>query len=149
MATATFYQNLSDDRKLDKKLRMLRGNPIHIDFKQPTSVINPIITVVNFDGVFSCNYVYINDFNRYYYIRTMTVGEQSISMQLEVDVLGTYKNQIRDQKVIVKRQQSKKLANFYLDDDKYKALEYSRIQCKAFSGGFTTNAFILTVAGGR
>ena len=149
MATATFYQNLSDDRKLDKKLRLLRGNPIHIDFKQPTSVINPIITVVNFDGVFSCNYVYINDFNRYYYVRTMTVGEQSISIQLEVDVLGTYKNQIRDQKVIVKRQQSKKLANFYLDDDKYKALEYSRIQCKDFAYGFTQNAYILTVAGGR
>lgn len=149
MATATFYQNLSDDRKLDKNLKMLRGNPIHIDFKQPTSVMNPIITVVNFDGVFSCNYVYINDFHRYYFIRSMTVGEQSIAMQLEVDVLSTYKDAIRIQKVIVKRQQDRKKANFYLDDEKYKALEYSRIQCKAFPSGFTSNAFILTIAGGQ
>lgn len=148
MAQATFYQNNSDDRKLTKSLTTLRGGPVTIHFKDATSIINPIITVENFGNITSCNYVYISDFHRYYFIRTMTVEAQRVSMQLEVDVLGTYKDQIKNQTCIIKRQEAKNKANFYLDDEKYKALEYSRIQCRSFPYGFTENEFILTVAGG-
>lgn len=148
MASATFYQNQSDDRKLDKQLSPLRGGAFSIEFKDSTNIMAPVIRVVNFTNLTSCNYVYIPDFKRYYFVRSMTVEQQYITMQLEVDVLSTYKTQIRQQTAIIKRQESKKKANFYLDDDKYKALEYSRIQCKTFPYGFTENEFILTVAGG-
>lgn len=150
MGTATFYKNSSDDRKLDKNLTVVSGGSQRtVEFKDDTSVMNPVITVANFSGVMSCNYVYLSDFGRYYFVRSITVSQQRVSLQLEIDVLKTYAAQIRAQKAIVKRHQAKGKANFYLDDDKYKALEYSRIQCKDFAYGFTQNAYILTVAGGR
>lgn len=148
MARAIFYMNKSDDRKVDKSLTEISTSTVTY-YKRDTNVMDPVITVNMFADFQKCNYVYLEDFQRYYFIRSITVSQQSIILDLHIDVLKTYGAQIRSQKAIVKRQQDKRKANFYLDDDKYKALEYSRIQCKAFSGGFNTNAFVLTVAGGR
>ena len=150
MGTATFYKNSSDDRKLDKNLSVVTGGAERtVEYKEDTSIMNPVITVDYFAGVTQCNYVYLSAFQRYYFVRAITMSQQRIALQLEIDVLKTYASQIRKQTVIVKRQQDRKYANMYLDDDKFKALEYNRIQAKAFSSGFTTNAFILTIAGGR
>lgn len=147
MARAIFYTNRSDDRKVDKNLTELYvGTPTY--YKENTSVMTPTITVDLFVNFQKCNYVYLEDFQRYYFIRSITVSQQRLILDLHVDVLKTYAADIRAQKVIVKRQEAKKKANFYLDDDKYKALEYSRIQCKGFANGFTNSEFILTVAGG-
>lgn len=147
MGKAIFYTNRSDDRKVDKALTEISASNI-VQYKSDTNIMDPSITVNLFVNFQKCNYVYLEDFQRYYFIRSITVSQQRLILDLHIDVLKTYASNIRGQKVIVKRQASKKKANFYLDDDHYKALEYSRIQCKGFANGFTNNEFILTVAGG-
>lgn len=148
MARAIFYTNKSDDRKVDKTLTEISTSSVTY-YKSNTNIMDPTITVDMFANFQKCNYVYLEDFQRYYFIRSITVSQQRIIIDLHIDVLKTYGSQIRGQRAIVKRQQDRKKANFYLDDEKYKALEYSRIQCKAFPSGFTSNAFVLTIAGGQ
>lgn len=148
MARAIFYTNKSDDRKVDKSLTEISTSSVTY-YKSNTNIMDPTITVDMFANFQKCNYVYLEDFQRYYFIRSITVSQQHIIIDLHIDVLKTYGSQIRGQRAIVKRQQDRKKANFYLDDEKYKALEYSRIQCKAFPSGFTSSAFVLTIAGGQ
>lgn len=148
MGTATFYQNTSDDRCLDKKL-VQKASLSSFEYKDDTTVMNPVIIVANNSNIMQSNYVYLSDFNRYYFIRNITVSQQRLRIDLEVDVLKSFANEIRKQTVIVRRQENKNRCNLYLDDDKFKCYEYSRIQTRDFSYGFDSNAFILTVAGGR
>lgn len=145
MATAIFYANTSDDRKVDKTLTEITTKTV--EYKGDTSIINPQIKVSVFNDFGKCNYVYLSDTKRYYFVRNITMSQQNIIIELECDVLYTYRTDIRRQKAILKRQRNK--CNYYLDDEKFRALEYSRIQTFAFPTGFTQNAFVITIAGGR
>lgn len=144
MATATFYRNSSDDRKLNKDLTQISS--VTVQFKGDTSVIRPVIKVLNFSNATSCNYVYIQDFGRYYFVRGITVSQQHIYFELECDVLYTYKTAIRNTRAIIARQE--KLCDYYLNDERFRAEEYIRTQTYTFPAGFTQNAFILSIAGG-
>lgn len=146
MASAILFQNQSDDRKLDKVLTEIRT--ISVEYKDDTDIISPVVKIQYFDGATNANYIYLSDFGRYYFIRTISVAQQFVYMSLEIDVLMTYRQQIRKQTCIVKRQAQRAYADLYLDDEKFVAREYSRIRTKSFSNGFTTNAFVLAVLGG-
>lgn len=145
MATAEFFINTSDDKRVDKNLTRLRTATI--EYKNDTSVVEPIIKVVNFNGIFNTNYVYLSDFGRYYFVRGTTVSQQYVILQLQEDVRYTLRNQIRKCRAIIKRQEN--LFDTYLDDEKFKAEGFTRIQTYTFGSGFTENAFLLTIAGGR
>lgn len=145
MATAEFFINTSDDKRADKALTKVRT--VTIEYKNDTSVVEPSIKVENFNGIFNANYVYLSDFGRYYFIRGTTVSQQYVILQLKEDVRYTLRNQIRKCRAIIKRQEN--LYDAYLDDEKFKAEGFTRIQTYTFGSGFTENAFLLTVAGGR
>lgn len=145
MSECRLYRNKSDDKRVDKELTSL--NTVNIEFKDDTDILRPVIKVLNFPNAVKANYCYLSAFDRYYFIREITASQQHLYMTLEIDPLYTYRSKIRGLNAIVKRQQT--LCNYYLDDDHYKSLEYSRIQTKVFPYGFTKNAFLLTIAGGR
>ena len=145
MATADFFINTSDDKRADKTLTKVRT--VTIEYKNDTSVVEPSIKVQNFNGIFNANYVYLSDFGRYYFIRGTTVSQQYVILQLMEDVRYTLRTQIRKCRAIIKRQEN--LYDAYLDDEKFKAEGFTRIQTYPFSNGFTENAFLLTIAGGR
>lgn len=145
MATATFYMNTSDDKRLNKNLIQIRTT--NIEYKDDTSVVTPVIKVTTFANVFTANYVYLSDFQRYYFVREVTVSQQYVIMSLEEDVRYTLREGIKKCRAIIKRQE--RLYDAYLDDEKFKAEGNTRIQTFTFGSGFTQNAFLLTIAGGR
>lgn len=145
MASATFYTNTSDDKRLNKNLTRIRTT--NIEYKDDTSVVNPVIKVTTFANVFTANYVYLSDFQRYYFVREVTVSQQYVIMVLEEDVRYTLREGIKRCRAIIKRQE--RLYDAYLDDEKFKAEGNTRIQTFTFGSGFTQNAFLLTIAGGR
>ena len=142
--TATFYINRSDDRKVDKALTQIKTTSV--DLKGDTSLVNPTIKVLPFASLEKCNYVYLADFERYYFVREITYSQQYVYLTLECDVLYTYKSEIRNTRAIIARQE--KLCDYYLNDERFRAEEYVRTQTYTFPAGFTQNAFILTIAGG-
>ena len=138
-------KNASEDVSLDKELTTistLTGN-----LKDESSLIDPII---QFSGditqYINANYMTIAAFARSYFITDIRVIRTNIfEVSGHCDVLSTYKEQIRKNKAIVKRQESK--YNLYLNDGSLKAYQNPIIVTKAFPSGFTTQEFVLAVAG--
>ena len=91
----TFYKNISSDNTINKTLSLVH-DAIECIVKQPISIINSIITIeYNSDINKNCNYVYIEDFNRYYYVTDMQpLTCSQLQIELKVDVLMRFKRRI-------------------------------------------------------
>ena len=144
--TIDFYKNHSEKNRLDKVLTSVTS--MTGELKEDCSIIDPIIKIVGNVGTFAAvNYMYIPEFGRYYFINNViSVNNDICEVHAHVDVLSTYKDQIRAQNAIVSRQERK--WNLYLNDGVFKTYQNPYIITKAFSSGFTSQHFVLTVAGG-
>lgn len=82
------------------------------------------------------NYVYIPSFKRYYFVREMTSLKNDLwSVALHVDVLMSFRSQLKNVRAITKRQEY--LCNNDLIDDRMKLLNYPALQTNiTFPNGF-------------
>lgn len=116
------------------------------------SIVDPTILVQTNDmnmWPLNVNYMYIEVFNRYYYITNMiSVNTNLWELHGHVDVLMSYSDQIRQQTAIVARQENK--YNLMLDDGFFMSYQNPIIITKRFSvdAPFETQEFVLVVAGG-
>ena len=88
------YNTLDGENAINKTLTDRVS--LDIILKRDVSIDSPRITLLN-DGVdYSVfNYVEIPDFNRFYFIRGYDrINSRMVSLELEVDVLESYKNEI-------------------------------------------------------
>ena len=144
--TITLYRNESEHEKVDKTLVIIRN--VTGTLRAETSLINPVIqftgTLASFSNV---NHVYIPDFGRYYYVTGMrSIRDGLVEMSMHVDVLMTYKSQIRANTAIVKQQEQR--WNLYLNDGSLRVYQNPRVYTKPFQGGFGASwDFVLAVAG--
>lgn len=141
-----FYVNQSEKNRLDKTLTS--AFDLNGELKEDCSIIDPIIKIVgDVSSMASVNYMYIASFGRYYFINNViSINNEICEVHAHVDVLSTYKDEIRAQRAIVSRQEKK--WNLYLNDGVFKTYQNPYIITKAFSSGFTSQHFILTIAGG-
>ena len=116
--------------------------------REKSSVITPTIFVNTNTDICAYNYCYIPEFKRYYYITDIvSVNNNYWQISLKVDVLMSYKEELSKIKGIMLR--SEKKFNTYINDEKFKVLNYNRIQTKVFPNShFTKNLnFVLTTVG--
>ena len=75
--------------------------------KEPSSVIDPSILIeADIAKIAGCNYAYIPQFRRYYYITNIvSATNTTCTIKLHVDVLMSYKNQLMDCYGYVDRQE--------------------------------------------
>ena len=142
----TLQINSSEKNKLDKSITdivTLSGT-----LRDQTSIINPVIVIEgNLSSYVNCNYMTISAFNRSYFINNITsINNNLFEISAHVDVLSTYKSQIRENSAIIARQEKK--WNLYLNDGVFKTYQNPYIVTKAFPSGFTEQHFIFSVAGG-
>lgn len=79
------------NKDLDEKYRFNIKMKKDIDLITPTIILNDKGTM-NFN---SCNYCYIEEFNRYYFIRTVeNLANRIWALVMECDVLESFKNDI-------------------------------------------------------
>ena len=139
-----FYNNKSDARYMNKKIDLKYDN-IPIEVLTPASVVRPVLKVSSGLIGQSVNYVYVDDLERYYYIRNWVMENGYVQLECEVDVLMSFKDAIKQQNVIVERQENK--FNMYLEDSKYNILSTDAIRTIAFPSGFTGLSLVLGVVG--
>lgn len=141
------YINSSENNRVSKVLSdkfemtgTLRGE---------TNVVNPEILIEHANPT-GYNYAYIPEFNRYYFINEFTSVRNGLwRVRLAVDVLETYKTQIKQMPAIIDKQQNKGNSNLYLNDGSYVIDSRSYNTILNFSGGFNNvGEFILITAGG-
>lgn len=142
--TITTYSNASEEHVLDKSITKINEN-ISVVLKDDTNIINPtLITSGNVSHTF--NYIYISDFNRYYYVRNITYSQQRYYIECEVDVLMSFNADIKGLNVIANRSSSR--FNVYQPDPSVSFLQKSIIATQKFPQGFSGSSLILAVNGG-
>lgn len=146
--TVTFYKNKSDKIVVDKNLTQVGSTITSAVIKENISITDPVFLLTDFTSfnVATCNYVYISDLNRYYYITDIVILDQSLyEVHCHVDVLMSFKSGIRSNNAIVARQQSS--YDLYLADGVFKTKAYPNFDILKFPNGFTNYHYVLCVAG--
>ena len=132
------------DRSVNKSLEELFTANCRIHGEN--SVMNPSLILETNTNSFNANYCYIPDLARYYYIKDWKLDSGlRIVFNCHVDVLQSYATQIKEQTAIIQRQENK--WNLYLNDGSFKVYQNPNVLTKPFPNGFTTNEFVLAIAG--
>lgn len=115
--------------------------------KEGTSIIAPTILVTtSLDTIVMCNYMYIAQFKRYYYITDIrSENNACVSVSGRVDVLKTYDAEIRKCRGITAKQENK--WNLYINDGSLTTYQNPVVQTREFPNGFIGNSYVLAVAG--
>lgn len=137
------YTNNSDNRKVGKNLTLLGSGDCAL--KGECSILSPIFSITGMsDGtVAKFNYVYIPDWNRYYYVDDINaeIG-RGFEISCHVDVLQTYASQIRNLNGFVRRQEFE--YNDYIPDIKIPARDTRNFSFLKV-GDMPSGAFYITV----
>lgn len=106
-----FYNNTSENNQIGKNL--INSQTLSGDLKNTTDYLHPEI-VIEFDPT-DYNYIYIEDFKRYYFITEVKAYRNDLwIIKCSVDVLESFKTEILNLNVIIDKQKS--LGNQYKDD---------------------------------
>ena len=137
--------NISEKRNVTKILNDFA--PIEGVLKEGTSIIDPAILIAkDLSEISGCNYLTIPTFGRMYFVNNIIAVRNNLcELHCHVDVLSTYADQIKTNSGIVKRQKDK--WNLYLNDGSLKVYQNQMVLTKAFPSGFSTQEFVLAVAG--
>lgn len=96
------YNNLSPKNTINKEIEEV--GTIDIKFKDRTNISKPILVTSGIIEI-DFDYIYIDKFKRFYFVGDVEVVPNRIKIiNLECDVLMTYKDDILNTKAIVKRQ---------------------------------------------
>lgn len=147
----TLSINNSPNNKIYKDLTAI--TTINGTLKNSTSILTPTILIdvpvsTTLSTISTANYAYIEYFNgrKYFITDVRAVRNNLIEIDLKCDVLSTYADEIVAQQAIIKRQENK--YNLYLNDGSLQVYQNSTILTQPFPTGFTTNEYVLAVAGG-
>lgn len=145
----TLYTNESEKNKLEKTITnsiSLEGN-----LRDESSIINPIILISSNkeDIPYMYNYAYIPAFGRYYFITDIESARTGIwRVSMHVDVLMSYKEQIKNLNVIINNSEETG-ANNYLSGNQWITNVKNTTSIVNFPNGLNDNGeFILITAGG-
>lgn len=148
--TVKLYNNASDNRVVHKAITQI-GTDRTCQITENCDVTNPRIILDMNSGDISANYMYIADFNRYYYITGINIlnGNQT-EITGHCDVLMSFWTYIKNCQCTAGRSSS----NFddYLDDPMVSIKDTYRTETRRLSGEFTptaagSNHYVLTIGG--
>lgn len=104
--TVTILSTSNDPRKVHKIFTTLRA-AVSCSPTQNCSILSPRIIIDNNFVPSSATHIYISDWNRYYYIRDISLDTaKRCIISADVDVLTTYASQLAGCSCIVSRSQS-------------------------------------------
>lgn len=139
------YKNASDNNTIGKSL----SGAITLSgvLRDESSVSSPSFRIASNTNLSQYNYAYIESFGRYYFM-TVTVERTGVwSLDLECDVLESFKNSILGLDAVIERQEND--FNLYFSDPEWKVYETQQIVTRDFPQGFDSiGTFYLTASGG-
>ena len=122
---------------------------VNATIKGDSSIINPTLILEYKTPLIGVNYVFIPDWNRYYFVRDMKVTTGGrYEIDLSVDVLQSFKEQILKCGVILSDTEQTGLNN-YLPSESFVVNCKHKTDIVNFSNGLLDNGeYILITAGG-
>lgn len=141
-----FYNNTSQKNRLDKDLTQVVTMTGAL--RNACSIINPVIQIYEPNNLLflNTNYMYIQVFGRYYFINNIiSVKNDLFEVHAHVDVLSTYKQQIRANDAVIARNENK--YNLLLQDDDFAVYNNRIAYTQNFPSGLTADSFVIALAG--
>ena len=144
------YNTTSDNRVLSKSITPIKQ--IDAELKDANNVISPTLKIQRFEDWEKVNYIYIESFNRYYYVNTIKqLLGNTILLDCSVDVLMSNKNAIKNLTCIIDKQEnsSTTYSDKYLDDGSFIT------ECRTFNSilnfphGFNDDGELILITAGR
>lgn len=142
------YKNLSENNVIGKTLTQIKS--VEANLKNDVSVINPTLVLNYTANILDSNYCFIPKFNRYYFIdEIVPISGDRCIVKCRVDVLESFKEDIKSLTVILDKSQSIYKSNKYLDDGSFVVENKDFNTIHNFPNGFNDEGtFILICAGG-
>ena len=136
-----FYSAKFRKNELNKSL----GTAItkNLSVKDGISLEDPVLYLDN-SAVINANYCYIPDFNRYYFITGQELDGKTLYLTCHVDVLMTYKNDIRTSNGTATR------SNFYnknIPDSMAIEIPQQKITYRKLSATLTGETYVCIIGG--
>ena len=149
LPTANFYENYSDENVVNKSLVPIL-NKVNIRYKDPLTIDKPELTidkVALWQRISSCNYFYLPDTKRYYFIDDLTIEHGFVRIKGRTDVISSFWTYIKNKQCYIDRQET--VNSKYIVDNMYpvyatRDISVHNIPCDFLTG----NSFVLTVSGG-
>lgn len=144
--TITIQTSASEKNRVDKSLTDIAA--LSGTLRADTSIIDPVFQIEgDISSYITANYCTVPTFGRSYFInniRSLRAGLFEISCH--VDVLSTYKTQLRTNSAIIHR--SERNWNLYLNDGSLKSLQKPTITSQKFEETFYgVYSYVLILAG--
>lgn len=145
----TLQINNSEKNKVQKTVTDLIT--VTGSFREKTSITNPVITFAidnsDFEVISQCNYLSIPILRRKYFVNEIKLVSNALwEVTAHVDVISSFASEIKANKAIIKRQETK--WNLYLNDGVFKVYQNPKVLTKKFPTGFDALEFVLAIAGG-
>ena len=142
----SLYTNSSDKNHIDKNIKQM-GTTMSGTLREDCSITDPVIKIEHITdfNIATCNYAYIPAFGRYYYINDIVCTGKLYELHMHVDVLMSFKSQIRNNSAVIARNESS--YNLYLADGVFKTYANPHYQIKKFPSGFSGFHYVLTISG--
>lgn len=146
--TITLMSNSSPTINVNKNITTL--STLTGSLRDSMSVIEPVVIIEaddsNINILSSCNYFYIAEFKRYYFVKNITsIRDNLWQIEGHCDVLSSWKSQLLANNGVVRRQENR--WNLYLDDGVFKSYQDPLIKTISFPSGFNTQEYVLAIAG--
>lgn len=144
----TFYNTKDAPNVVNKSLTLIKGFN-NLPLKQDMDILNPeFFMMFNTDYVDNINYMYIAETKRYYFVRCELTTGQRVRVVGKVDVLMSWKEDIRKQgECVVIR--NTMLKSPYVVDAETTLSTKSVYAIKKFPYTFNTYSVFLLAAGGE
>lgn len=141
----TLYRNESEVNKVGKNLTTLFT--VSGTLKEETSIINPVFLLdIPISDLKLANYISVPEFSRLYFIQDIVSVTRSLTeVSCHVDVLESFKDEIKANKAIIFRQENE--WNLYLNDGVLEVYQNPIVTTHEFPNGFTDESYVLTLAG--
>ena len=112
--------------------------------------VNPVIMVSSAAPI-DCNYAYIPDFDRYYFVKVSVIRAGLYALSMHCDVLMSYKTQLASCKAVARRTKEageNGNINLYVKDGDLPMYAYTEDTVHimgSFSGAWSAGAYVCTV----
>lgn len=142
----TFYNTSSAFNAMEKKLTLIKGFN-NLPLKKDMDVLSPIFEMT-FDAAYplTINYMYIEDFKRYYFTKVEALTGERVRITGEIDVLMSWKKEILSHGAWVERQI---VNNSYIRDSEIQEIVTPHVFARKMTGLSFNNLQYVLIANGK
>ena len=145
------FKCIAENNRVDKTNYLTNRFAINGTIRDNCSVVDPVIIIEKTNpSKFDYNYLYIEEFKRWYYINDyISIRNNLWELHAHVDVLYTWRADIKNMTCVADKLENQAEGNVYFDDGSFIMDCRNAIEVKEFPNGLNENgSYILICAGG-